>query len=441
MQETHALPEPDFAARRDRIARAIQQAAGDAIVLIGAGEPIPVPGGLDRVHRFNTHPDYWFLTGEHRPGGVIAYDPQSAPAATPADAWTAFSVPQSAAERTWEGEADVPGVPIAELSAWLAARRGRPVAMLGCPLPGVRADDAQTRRLADLVWHARRVKDDAEVARIRRAAAITARTFADLPNHIRPGVTERELRNRILSGFIGAGADGEGYDTIVGVGANAAVLHFTPGSKAAGERDFILIDAGAEQARYTADVTRTFPVTPGNVSTVQRDFYNTVLSAQAQAVANCKPGVEFHDLHRQAAEAIGAGLVAMGLLKGDPPELVDHGVMRLFFPHGLGHLVGLGVRDASGRLPGRVHRPGPGGTNIRLDLPLQPGYCVTIEPGLYLVPALIDDPATRERFVDAVRWSEIDKVRKEIQGVRIEDDVLVTDAEPDVLTAEISKQL
>ncbi len=437
MHDPQARPEPSFTARRERIARAIQDAVNDAIVLIGAGEPIPVPGGLDCVHPFNTHPDYWFLTGEHRPGGVIAYDPTDGPR----DGWTAFSVPQTAAERTWEGEADVPGVPIAELSAWLAARRGRPIAMLGCPLPGVRADDAQTRTFADLVWHARRVKDDAEVARIRHAAAITARTFADLPNHIRPGVTERELRNRILSGFIGAGADGEGYDTIVGIGANAAVLHFTPGPKAAGAHDFVLIDAGAQHARYTADVTRTFPVTPGDVSETQREFYNAVLSAQIQTVAACKPGVEFHDLHRQAAETMGAGLVAMGLLKGDPAELVDRGVMRLFFPHGLGHLVGLGVRDASGRLPGRAQRPGPGGASIRLDLPLQPGYCVTIEPGLYLVPALIDDPATRERFADAVRWNEIDKVRNEIQGVRIEDDVLVTDTEPDVLTAEIKKQL
>lgn len=436
--KTHATPAPDFAARRRRFADALTAGEiGSAIVLIGAGEPVSIPGGLDQVYPFRAHPDYWYLTGENRPGSLIAYDPQDGPV----DGWVAFSHPPTPAERTWEGECVVVGRPMVELAAWLAARRGRSVALLGAPLPGVAADPALSARLAAQTLHARRVKDAAEVAAIRRAVEITAPVFAALPSWIRPGVTERALRDRILSGFIAGGADGEGYGTIVGIGPDAAVLHFSPGARAAGDSDFVLIDAGAELNRYTADVTRTYPVAPRNVTPTQRDFYNAVLHAQQRAAAGCRDGVEVHDLHRRCAEDMAAGLVQMGLLAGSPAELVERGVMALFFPHGLGHLVGLGVRDASGCLPGRTHRPGPGGTAIRLDLPLRAGYCMTIEPGLYFIPALIDGDEPRSRFRDAVRWSEVDRARKEIQGVRIEDNVLVTAGEPEVLTAGMAKAL
>jgi Xaa-Pro aminopeptidase len=178
----------------------------------------------------------------------------------------------------------------------------------------------------------------------------------------------------------------------------------------------------------------------GEPSAFQRDLHQVVLQAEEQAIARCRPGVEWRDIHRAAAVDLVAGLVSMGVMRGDPESLVAQTAHMLFFPHGLGHMVGLGVRDAGGMAPGRTRSSDPALRNLRTDLPLEPGFVMTVEPGLYFIPPLLCDPVRREKFRGAVNWDLVDQ-HLEIGGVRIEDNVLITAEGHEVLTAAIPKTL
>ncbi|MEM1329935.1 MAG: M24 family metallopeptidase [Planctomycetota bacterium] len=424
----HAPTAEHLLARRERYAEAIDP--GATLVVIGAGEPIGVPGGADRTYPFLAHPEYYHLAEQEVPGSILAYDRDTG--------WAHFAPPVTDVERTWERVDPRSGDPLPELAGWLTSRRGRPIANLGCPVPGIHPDPASSLLFAERALHHRRVKDEREVEAIRTAANQSAAAYAKLPKLIQPGATERGVQIELEAEFFRAGASGTQYDSIVAAGSNAAVLHFAPTSRTVESGECVLIDAGAAHGRYTSDISRVYAA-DGSFTDKQRAFYNTVLHAQEHAVRSCRDGVEFHDLHRQTASDMASGLVDLGLLKGDPADLVERGAMALFFPHGLGHLVGLGIRDASGRLPGREQRRGPGGTNIRLDVPLRSGYVVTIEPGLYFIPGLIDKDETRARFAAMVSWSAVDDMRTHIQGVRIEDDILVTSGAPENLTKAIGK--
>lgn len=414
--------------RRARAAAAL--ALTDEVLLIGAGEPVPVPGGADQTYPFLAHTEYVWLAANECPGAVLAFDPR--------EGWTEFAPPVTAAERVWEGRADTPGVPLPELQGWLAARRGRPVVNLGAPLPGLREESPRTAELREALTHARRPKDEAEIALLRRAAAATAAGFAAALPCLRAGASEREVQVELEAGFFRAGGERTGYGTIVGAGPNSGVLHVNPSARRLAPGDTVLIDAGAEIARYTADVTRTWRVAGGGDPGVFRDLYALVLAVEEHAIARCTPGAEWRDVHLAAAHEIATGLVALDLLRGEPAALVERDAHALFFPHGLGHLVGLGVRDASGYLPGRARSMRPGLAMLRTDLPLEPGYVITVEPGVYFVPALLQDPALRARHHDAVNWARAESLLG-FGGIRIEDDVLVTAGAPEVLTAAVPK--
>ncbi|MBI5766449.1 MAG: aminopeptidase P N-terminal domain-containing protein [Verrucomicrobia bacterium] len=415
--------------RRARVAAALQ--LDDALLLVGAGEPVPLPEGTDQTYPFRAHAEYYFLAGLECPGGVIAFDPRDGN-------WTSFVPDVSEAERVWEGRTQPPGEPVALLEPWLTVRRGRPITLLGAPLRGVNADAARTVRVREQFHHARRPKDAHELALMRRAAAATAAGYARLRESLRPGVTERALQIELEAEFARHGATRPGYGTIIGTGPNAAVLHFEPSSRTAHAGEFVLVDAGAEIDRYMADVTRTFVV--GEPDSFQRDFHQVVLSAQERVITRCVPGAEWKDLHLGCAVDLVRGLVELGLMRGQPASLVEQEAHLLFFPHGLGHLVGLGVRDASGTLPGRAKDPRPALRNLRMDLPLAPGYVVTVEPGLYFIPALLNDPARRTRYRDSVNWTRVESLLP-LGGVRIEDNILVTEGAPENLTAAIPKSL
>jgi len=423
-----------LAPRRTKAARAWDLSS--ALVLIHAGQPVPIPGGADQTYPFRPHTEYTWLADRWRPGGVLAYDPQ--------DGWTDFVVPVDLDEQVWEGaQPDDPaaagGRPIDELAGWLSARGDRPRAVLGCPLPGVTDDAGLREELRARLQAVRRVKDAHELNLIRRAVAASVAGYAAVREALAPGMTERDVQAVLEAGFLRGGGDRPGYATIVGGGRRAAVFHGDPRPEPLGPEDVVLIDAGAEVAGYTSDVTRTYPA-GGRFTPEQAALYAAVLTAQEQAVAACRAGQEFKDLHLRTAVALARGLVDIGILKGDPESLVERDAHALFFPHGLGHLVGLGVRDASGYLPGRRPEDRPGLRFLRMDLALQPGYVTTIEPGLYFVDGLLDRRENRERYRDAVDWDRVEAWRH-LGGIRIEDDVLVTDGEPDVLTREIPKRL
>lgn len=421
-----------LAARRQRIAAALN--LRDELLLVGAGEPIPLPEGSDQTYPFISHAEFFYATGVECQGAVVAFDPRDGAQ----DGWVDFVPEVTESERVWEGRTQLPGRPRAELDAWLRKRTGRPIIMLGAPLRGLVYDEARTLQARTAFTHVRRRKDAGEIALLRQAANATAAGFALLREKLASSVTERALQIELEAEFFRHGGTKTGYGTIVGTGPNAAVLHFAPSNRACQPGDFVLVDAGAEINRYTADVTRTYAV--GALSAFQQDLYRVVLAAQERAVARCWAGTEWKAIHLATAIDLVTGLVAMDVMRGSPSALVEQEAHTLFFPHGLGHMVGLGVRDASGLYPGRTRDTRPCLRTLRMDLPLEEGYVVTVEPGLYFIPPLLNDPARRTRYRDCVNWPLVDR-QLQIGGVRIEDNVLVTAGDPDVLTAAIPKNL
>jgi len=413
---------------RRRAAAAERWDLAEELVLVGAGEPIPVPGRGDLAYPFRAHSEYLYLTDRERPGGVLAFDPL--------EGWVDFVVPVTREERLWEGASDdgPEGVPVSELGGWLAKRGERRVAVLGAPVPDVAPADALATALRYELNLVRRRKDAVELGRMRAAERATRAGFLAIPEVIEPGRTEREVQIALEAEFFRNGGDFLAFPTIVGGGPNSAVLHFPPSSRPFSDGDLVLIDAGAEHRGYAADVTRTYPAS-GRFTPQQREIHAIVRAALERATERCTAGTEWREVHRTAALVIAEGLVELGLLRGEPGTLVERGAPSVFFPHGVGHMVGLGIRDAGQRLRGREPAPGEF-PRLRVDLPLEPGDVLTVEPGIYFVPALVHDAEFRGRFADGVDWDRAEGMLG-FGGIRIENDVLITRAEPEVLTRAV----
>jgi Xaa-Pro aminopeptidase len=413
---------------RDRRARAAKAwGLTREIVLVGSGDPVFVPGHQDQTYPFRAHAEYIWLADREKPGCILAYDPR--------EGWTDFVPAVTEAQRVWEGASGAEGVPADKLAAWLRRRKGRPVAVLGARVKGARSDAALAKRLREGLLAARRPKDAEELRRMREAARATAAGFAGAVAMIRPGVTERAIEIEIEAEFFRNGAQRTAYDTIVGSGPNSGVLHFMPTARAAREGELVLIDAGAETDGYACDVTRTYPA-GGAFTPEQKEVFAIVDEARRNAIGRCRPGVEWRDVHLGACLDIARGLAGMGILRGTPEGLLEQDAQALFFPHGIGHMVGLGVRDAGGALPGRRKSKRPGIRYLRVDLPLAKGFVMTVEPGVYFIPALLQNAEKRKQYRDAVAWDRVDRML-DFGGIRIEDNVLVTDAAPEVLTSAI----
>lgn len=399
-------------------------------MLVVAGEPIGIPGGQDQTYPFVAHPHYYWLSGIRRAGGVLAFDPD--------DGWSDFRAPISQGERVWEGaDGEAGGLNVADLAAWLEKRQGRPLAVVGAPYPGVIGDEALSQKVCREIQHLRRPKDAGEVALVARAVEASARGYAKVTEWIQPGVSEREVAIRLESEFFLGGADCTGYGTIVGSGTNSAVLHWPASGKRMAAGELVLIDAGGSVDGYTADVTRVYPV-DGQWNERQRDLHAILLKAQINALEGCQVGVEWGDLHVRTAMELAEGLKNLGVLSCSAQEAVESEAIALFFPHGLGHMLGLGVRDASGLAPGRNEVRTFAGARLRMDLPLQADYLVTVEPGLYFIPALLHDAEKRAKHQSRVHWDALDPWI-ELGGMRIEDNVLVTASGPRNLTSAIPK--
>jgi Xaa-Pro aminopeptidase len=237
----------------------------------------------------------------------------------------------------------------------------------------------------------RRIKQPAEVATIRRAAAITAEGLKEAMRSAEPGLYEYQLQSIIEHVFTVNGARRPGFATIVGSGKNACILHWSENTRRTEPGDLVVMDVGAEVDMYTADITRTMPIS-GTFTKRQRLLYETVLAANTAAIEMAGPGVTMQAINEKVAAVLGDGLIQLGLAK-DKADAASK--LRRYYPHGLSHSVGL-----------EVHDPGSVAT-------LEPGMIVTIEPGLY--------------------------IPEESVGVRIEDDVLVTETGREVLTGAVPK--
>jgi Xaa-Pro aminopeptidase len=400
----------------------------EEVVLIGAGDPIHVPGRGDVTYPFRAHPEYFYLTDRNRPGGVLAFDP--------AGGWCDFVAPVTREEMLWSGAQpdQAEGIPLPELQSWLAARERRRIVGLGSLPPGVISDSALVERLRCALDDVRRPKDEVELDRMRMAEAATRAGFAAIQPLLTAGVTEREIQIELEASFLRNGADGLGFNTIVASGPNSAILHFPPTDRALRRGELVLIDAGGGHRGYVSDVTRTYPV-GGEFTAEQQELHTIVRAAGQAATERCVAGTDFWDVHRAAALVIAEGLVELGLLRGEPESLFEHGAVSLFYPHRVGHMVGLGVRDVVAR-PAERRATEDERFRLGLELSLRPGFVMTIEPGIYFVPALLHDEEARERHRAAVDWSRADRMLG-FGGIRIEDNVLITEAGPEVLTGDL----
>jgi Xaa-Pro aminopeptidase len=281
--------------------------------------------------------------------------------------------------------------------------------------------------------------DEYAISEIRNAVEVTTRSHIAGMKATGQAKTEAEVRSAMEAVILSHNMT-TAYNSIVTV--HGEVLHNEHYHHPIQPTDLILADVGAEtQNGWAADVTRTWNAS-GKFSSTQRDLYNVVLAAHDAAIAAIKPGVEYKDLHLLACLKLAEGFVDLGILKGDPQTLIDRDAHALFFPHGVGHLLGLDVHDmedlgdTAGYAKGRTRSDRFGLGFLRLDRPLQTGMVVTIEPGFYQVPAILNDPKNREKYNDVVNWQCLEQYN-DVRGIRIEDDILVTDRGFEVLTQDI----
>lgn len=293
--------------------------------------------------------------------------------------------------------------------------------------------------LAKAIISLRLIHDDGALAELRSCAAVTVEAHLSGMAATTSALVEAEVRAAMERVIIARNMT-TAYSSIVTV--HGEVLHNEQYHHKLQPGDLLLADVGAEtNMGWAADVTRTFPVS-GNFSSTQRDIYKVVLAAHDACIAKILPGVEYQDLHLLACSVIAEGLVDLGILQGNPQDLVEMDAHALFFPHGIGHLVGLDVHDMEdlGDLAGyefgrkRSDRFGLG--YLRLNRPLRAGMLVTIEPGFYQVPAILNNAQMRSKYVDVVNWERLSQFA-DVRGIRIEDDVLVTAEGSEVLTAAL----
>jgi Xaa-Pro aminopeptidase len=228
-----------------------------------------------------------------------------------------------------------------------------------------------------------------------------------------------------------------GYPSIVAAGRNGAVLHYHHNNDVLRAGDLLLIDAGGEYRGYGADITRTFPIS-GKFTARQKDVYSIVLEAQKRCIEAAKPGVNSADLHLLSMRVLAEGLTSLRILKGDPDDLVLSGAVRLFYPHGIGHMLGLDVHDCTGGKK-RV-LPNPTKVPVRFIARLEPGFVITVEPGLYFIEALLRDPRLRRKHKGQVDFSRAESFL-DFGGVRIEDDIVVRESGPALNLTTVPKEI
>ncbi len=422
-----------FAANRARLLGAL--GPGEALLLFGGAE---VHRNSDSTHRFRVHSDVHYLSGWEDPEVALLIRAGSD------KPFVMFVQPRDPEKEIWDGLR--PGPEGAKErygadAAWSIEELGKqlPDLLLGYRVLHYRfAEDAARDRTVRhavqvaarkarretwqdtpdtfvdperLLHELRLTKTPDELELLRQAAAITAEAHLAAMAMTRPGVHEYELEARIDHTFRARGGVGPGYETIVGGGANATILHYRSNQEPLREGELVCVDAGCEYGLYTADVTRTWPVS-GRFTDAQRELYEVVLDCQKACVEASRPGASWKELGDLCNRMLTEGMVRIGLLAGEPDQLIADKKHKKYFPHGLGHWLGMDVHDV-----GAYTRAGT-------SRPFAPGNVLTIEPGLYVRP---DDPDAPERFRGL--------------GVRIEDDVLITEGAPEILTASIPKEI
>lgn len=416
------------------------------------------------VHPYRAHSHFLYLTGVQWPGAVLVgagnyWEIFAAPPAPddalwigPSPSWDELAaaigvqaiLPLDDLPITVAARGNVATVPAVHprTRAWQASVLGRPWGQHDESRSGAVRLTGSDADLADALIAVRLVHDGPALDLLRGAAAAAKAGHLAGMAATAPGRGEAEVRAAIEREFAARGCP-PAYNSIVTV--HGEVLHAEHSHGTTQPGDLLLVDAGAENHGWASDVTRTWPVS-GRYSPSQRALYDIVLQANLDAIDRVRPGVRYRDVHLQACRTLARGLVDEGLLRGEVDGLVERGAHALFFPHGVGHLLGLDVHDMedlgdrAGYATGRTRSGQFGLGYLRLDRDLTPGMLVTIEPGLYFVPAILRDEALAGPFLrdGSLRQDRL-AAFADVRGIRIEDDVLCTDGAPEVLSAEIPK--
>ncbi|HSD09935.1 MAG TPA: aminopeptidase P N-terminal domain-containing protein [Candidatus Binatia bacterium] len=420
-----------FADRRKRFLSA--RPAGSLALFPAA--PVAIRSG-DVEYRYRQDSDFYYLTGFPEPEALCLLDTVGT------ERFILFVLPRDPEHETWTGkrfgvegardrfEADAAHTleQFADVFAKLLDARerlyftfGRNERMNQRVLDEVRRSQATRERSgapaiglvspADVLHEMRLRKGPEELARMRRAAAISAVAHRDALLAARSGASEHEIEATIDFAFRRLGGMGPAYPSIVASGPNATILHYTQNSRVLEDGDLLLIDAGAEYDHYCADVTRTYPVASA-FSAEQRQIYEIVLTAQKAAIEKVAPGVTFDDVHHAALRILVEGLCALGALSVPVDEAIEKSAYRRFYMHRTSHWLGMDVHDV-----GKYRLCDKSRT-------LEPGMVLTVEPGLYF---------SEDGTGEGAQFRGI--------GIRIEDDVLVTEHAHEVLTAEIPKEI
>lgn len=420
----------EYAARRERLMEAIGH---DAVAIIPAATE--QTRNSDVHYRFRQDSDFRYLTGFNEPDAWAVLAPGH-----PDGEFVMFCRPKDKEREIWDGYRAGPQGCVRDYAAdraeviadlddklpellkdrvavhfpmgWNAANDQRLQSWLGKVRQMVRQGvtaPSQVHHLGEILHEFRLRKSPAEIAMMRHAAVVSAAAHRRAMHKVRPGMYEYQLGAEIHHDFERHGMECA-YGSIVGGGANACVLHYVENNQPLAAGDLCLIDAGAEFEGYCADITRSFPVS-GQFSSAQKAVYEVVLAAQLAAVDAVRVGAHWLDPHETVVRILTQGLVDLGLLKGAVDDLIEQQKYTEFFMHKTGHWLGMDVHDV-----GAYRQQGEWRA-------LEPGMVLTIEPGLYIAPG--------------------DGVPAEFAGIgiRIEDDVVVTEAAPDVLTADVPKQV
>ena len=427
-----ALPRSAYAARRQAILDRLPE--GGAMLL--PTNPERLRAG-DSHYPFRPGSDFYYVTGFPEPGAWALLKKGGVD-----EGFTLLVLPRDPEREVWtgirfgtEGALAEFGADHAQSTVTLEAELGRLLAdvqtlyfsfgrhpevepvltrVLNAVRPGRKAHAGPTALvdagviLTDLRMH----KTDEELVLMRRGAEITTEAHVEAMKQVRPGMYEYEIQALLDYTFRRRGAWGWAYPSIVGGGANACILHYVQNHGRLADGDLMLIDAGAEVDGYATDVTRTSPV-GGRFSPAQRDLYQLILQVQEAAIANTRPGQTLDAMHDEVVRGLTEGLIDLGLLSGSMDEAIGEKKFTRYYMHRTSHWLGLDVHDVGRYL-----------LDDGQGRPLEPGMLLTVEPGLYIAP---NDEQAPEAFRGI--------------GIRIEDDVLVTEGGHENLTLAIPKTM
>ncbi len=399
-----------------------RKVAGDALIHLEGGKPLPRNFDVDYVFRQNS--DFLYLTGVEEAGCHLVLDPKTRK--------EVLFVPRiDNHHRVWEGHVPSPD----------EARKlfGVDKVMYADELKKVvgRRKLVAKAKLRDALDDLRACKTEAELDLMRHANQVSGAAHRAVMAKAKAGMKEYQVQAVFDAACLNAGLKHLAYPSIVATGVNGAVLHYRRNDATLKDGDLLLIDAGAEDRGYAADITRTFPVN-GKFTRRQRDVYSIVLETQKSCIERARVGIVSADLHVHSMRVLAEGLKSLGLLRGGTDGLVENGAVRLFYPHGLTHMLGLDVHDVTGGKRRKMDNPTK--VPVRFVAKLEPGFVITMEPGVYFIEALLKDPELRRKHKASVDFAKAETFL-DFGGVRIEDDIVIQADGPPLNLTSVPKEI